>query len=491
MPPTPAPPRDVLAGPQAGPLALRGGALRTAGYVLGLLLSLASVPILIRHLGIGDFGRYTTIVALIAIVAGLTEGGVSALVQREYASVDGPLRDLVLRQLLGVRVALTLAGVAAALLFAMAAGYQQALIVGTLVAGVGLLLATLQALMTSVLQARLRFGWPTAIDLLRQALTVALIVVLAVAGAGLLPFFAVPVAAGLVGLIVSMWLVRGSMPLRPAFLRGEWFPLLRETLPYAVAIALNSTYLRVGMIVMSLLAGSLQTGYYATAFRVVEVLLMVPALAIGAAFPILVRSARDDPERFDFAAGRILELALIAGAWVALSIGLGAQVAIDVLTGGAEPAVEVLQIQGVALMASFVALAGSFTLLALRDHPAILLANGLALVVALVLSLLLVPLLEARGAALAITLAEVTTAVVSLVVVFRARPRLRRVMRALPAVLIALAAGVAVVLIPALPATADVLLGSGLFFAVLAAAGRFPPEVKDALRRPRATRAGP
>lgn len=453
------------------------------GYGVGVLLTLAAVPILIRHLGIGDFGRYTTVVVLVSIVAGITEGGVNAVAQREYATQDGEVRERVMRQLLGLRIALTLGGVAAALIFAVVAGYDQVLVVGTLLAGAGLLLASMQALTVSVLQAQLRFGWSTAIDLVRQALTAVLIVVLALAGVGLLPFLAVPIAAGLVGLAASAWLVRRSMPLRPAFTIKEWRPLARDTLPYAAAIALNATYFRLAVIVMSLQASELQTGYYATAFRVVEVLLMVPALAIGAAFPILARSAADDRLRFDYAAGRIVELALIAGTWVALSVALGAQVAIDVLAGDAQPAVGVLQIQGMALMASFVAIGGSFVLLALRRHAEILLANGAALVVAVVLTLLLVPALEARGAALAITLAETTTAAMTLAFLFRARPHLRRALRAVPAVLVAGAAGAAVALVPSLPATADVLLGSAVFFAVLAALRRFPPEVRDALRR--------
>ncbi|MDX6657771.1 MAG: hypothetical protein QOH62_2564, partial [Solirubrobacteraceae bacterium] len=51
---------DLLDTPAAGPAALRGSALRTAGYVLALVLSLAAAPLLIRHLGQVRFGRYIT-----------------------------------------------------------------------------------------------------------------------------------------------------------------------------------------------------------------------------------------------------------------------------------------------------------------------------------------------------------------------------------------------------------------------------------------------
>jgi O-antigen/teichoic acid export membrane protein len=474
---------DVLASREAGPAALRGGAMRTVGYVVGILVTLASAPILIRHLGVADFGRYTTVVALLAVVGGITEGGLNAIAQREYVTLEGERRTVVMRQLLGIRVLLTAAGVALATVFGLVAGYDDVLVLGTLAGGLGLLLAGLQGLLTSVLQARLRFGWATVIDLIRQVATAALIIGLAVAGASLLPFFAVPIAAGVVALVLTVWLVRGFVPLRPAFRLGEWLPLVRDTLPYAIATALNAAYFRVAIILMSLQATALQTGYYATAFRVVEVLIMVPVLGVGAAFPILTKAAKDDASRFDHAATRILELALIAGVWMALVLGLGAQVAIDVLADDAQPAVAVLRLQGLALIPAFLALGAVFPLLSLHRYRAIMVANGVALVAAVVLTLALVPGLEARGAALATTLAELTSATIVIAVLIRAKPALASVVRSVPAVALAAAAGAAAALLPGVPATADVAIGSAAFLAVLAATGRFPPEVSHALRR--------
>lgn len=475
--------RDLLGTSDAGPAALRGGAMRAGGYVAGLVVSLVSVPILIRHLGVADFGRYTTVVALVAIAAGITEGGLNAIVQREYVTLSGERRTVALRQLLGIRILLTSIGVAAAVVFGLVADYDEVLVLGTVAAGVGLLLATLQAMFTSILQARMRFGWATVIDLLRQALTSALIIALALAGASLLPFFAVPVVAGAVALGVTVWLVRGVAPLRPAFHLGEWMPLVRDTFPYAIATALNAIYFRVAIILMSLQATELQTGYYATAFRVVEILIVIPVLGVGAAFPILARSARDDESRFDHASGRIVELALIAGVALALLVALGAQVAIDVLAGDAQPAVAVLQIQGIALIPAFLAIAAAFPLLSLHRYMPIVVANGAALVVAVVLTLALVPGMEARGAALAVTLAEVTSAAIMVTALIRERPQAGAALRAVPGILVAGAGGLAIAFVPGVPAVLDVVIGAVAFLALLLVVGRFPAEVRDALNR--------
>src|SRR5690606_24815147 len=129
-------------------------------------------------------------------------------------------------------------------------------------------------------------------------------------------------------------------------------------LPYTAAVALNVVYFRVTILVMSLEASRLETGYFATSFRVVEVLLGIPALVIGAAYPILARAERDDAERFRYAMRRILELALLLGVWMAVCCVVGAQAAIDVLAGDeAQPAVAVLRVQGLTLAATGVGVA--------------------------------------------------------------------------------------------------------------------------------------
>lgn len=76
---------DLLDTPQAGPAAVRGGAMRVVGYVAGVALSVGSSALLFRHLGVVDSGRYVTVLALIAIVLGVTDVGLTTIGVRELA----------------------------------------------------------------------------------------------------------------------------------------------------------------------------------------------------------------------------------------------------------------------------------------------------------------------------------------------------------------------------------------------------------------------
>jgi O-antigen/teichoic acid export membrane protein len=474
---------DVLDTSRAGPLALRGSALRVGGYGGGMLLALISAPLLIRHLHQAGYGQYVTALSIATISAGLTEGGVNAIALREFASRAGGDRDAAMANMLGIRVLLSAVGVVGAFVFALAAGYGRTIVIGTAVAGVGLTIQVVQTLLSVPLQGTMRLGWVAVADLLRNAVTTLLIVALVLAGAGIVPLLGVITPACLAALLLTARLVRGSMPLRPSVHFSVYAPLLRETFPFAVAIALSSVYFRVTVVVMSLQATALQTGYFSTSFRVVEILIALPTLVIGAAYPIVTRAERDDPERFAHATRRIFELSVLVGVWLALAMVLGAPFVIDVLGGhAAAPAVALLRIQGLAVMGTFVAVACGFPLLALRRYSELLLANALGLAVTLAVSLSLVPVLEAEGAAIATVAAELTLAGVLVVALMRAQPNLRLPLDVVPVALLAGGVGVGVGYLVGVHPVVDVLVGTCVYALVLAALGRFPPEIGHAVR---------
>jgi O-antigen/teichoic acid export membrane protein len=483
MPAEDDPDGDVLDTPRAGPLALRGGALRVVGYGGAMLLALISVPLLVRHLRQVGFGHYITALAIATIASGLTEGGVSTIALREFASRTGRDRDAAMANLLGIRVLLSAAGVIGATAFAAAAGYGSTIVLGTAIAAIGLSIQVVQSLLSVPLQGALRLGWVSVIDLVRSGVTTVLIVALVLAGAGIVPLLAVITPACLIALALTIRLVRGSMPMRPSLRFASYLPLLRETFPFAVAIALSSVYFRVTVIVMSLEATAVQTGYFSISFRIVEILISLPPLVIGVAYPIVTRAARDDPGRFAYVTGRMFELSVIVAVWVALMVELGAPFAINVLGGhAAAPATSILRIQGLAVMATFVAVACGFPLLSLRRYSAVLIANALGLVATLAVSLSLVPGLHGRGAAIATVAAEVTLAAVTTVALMRARPNLRLPLGAVPVALLAGAAGVGLGRLVTVHPVLEVLVGTAAYGIVLALLGRFPPEIGHALR---------
>lgn len=478
---------DLLDTSAAGPAAIRGSLVRVGGYLVGMLLSIVSVSLLIRHLGISDYGRYITVLSLVTIVQGVTDVGLGQIGVREFATRSGGERARLMRNLLGVRCALTTLGVGLAVVFAAIAGYGAALTTGTLLAGIAMVLTVAQGTFAVPLAAGLRLGWVTTMDLLRQVLTAVGIVALVVLGSDLIGFLAVTVPVALLVLASTVALVRGTMPMVPSFHRAEWSLLLRAVLPFAAAVVIGTLYLRITVILMSLLSSGVQTGYYGTSYRVLDVLIAIPALTVGSALPVLARAARDDQERLAYVLGRLFEATLIIGAWLALTLAVGAGFAIQVLAGGkSNPSVVVLQIQSMAILTQFVGASWQYGLLSLHRHRELLSISAGGLVISVCLTFALVPVLQARGAAFAFVGGELAVALACLGFLVRARPDLRPSLRVPTRVLLASVMGGGVILIPGLPSLPRAILASAIYCGVLIASRAIPPELMQAvLRRPR------
>lgn len=475
-------PADVLDTTAAGPLVIRGGLLRTAAYVAGTALSVLSSALLTRHLGAGGFGRYITVISLITIVGSVTEAGMTNLGVREYTTLHGTARDRLMRDLLGLRLALTLTGVLGATAFAVVAGYADVLVIGTALAGFGLVLTTIQATYTIPLLVEILAGRVSALDLARQTATVAAIVALVIAGADVLPFLAVSVPVGLAVLAATVLIVRRRMPLRPGFNVAGWGRLLRVTAPFALASAVGAVYIYFAVVTMSLVSSAQQTGYFGAAFRVFVVVAAVAGLLVGTAFPLLARAARDDHERLAYALQRLFEVSVIVGAGLALLTVMGAPIAIDVIAGsGFHPAVAVLRIQGIAMFASFLLANWGFALISLRRHRALLVANLIALVASLSLVLALAPAHGARGAAWGTIVGEVALATSYLWALVRANSRLRPELGVAAKVAGAVGVASAVALIPGLSGLALVLSAAVAYLAVIVATRAIPQEITDRL----------
>jgi O-antigen/teichoic acid export membrane protein len=464
-------------------VAIRGGAIRVAGYVVGVLVSLAAATILVRHLGIPGFGRYVTVTSLVALVGGVTEAGIYVYGIREFGARAEPDRRRLMANLLGMRLTLTLAGIGLAVCFAVAVGYGHVLVLGTLVAGAALLVQVIADVLSISLQAQLRLGSLTIVDLTRRILALLLIGSLALLGASLLPLLAASALAGAAALALLAWMVRSSIRIRLSFDWHAWRELFAETSLYAIAMSIGAIYFYVTVLVMSLIASAAQTGLFATSFRITQVALGIPVLLLTAIFPLMSREHAEEDGGAGDMFGKVFTVAVICGVWMSLAMALGASFIIDVVAGGTgRGAISVLRIQGVVLTASFISTSSALALISLRRYRPMIIASSSALALDIALGLALVPSLGARGGALADVITEALVAVGLTAVLMRAVPLHRIRASVVPPVLLAAGLSATVLLLP-IGSVARVLLATIIYFCVLLLAGAIPEEVTQAARR--------
>jgi O-antigen/teichoic acid export membrane protein len=474
----------ALADPAAGGRAIRGGALRVSGYLLGILATAAASVVLLRYLGVDDFGRWVTVTALIGIVTAVSDAGLTVVGQREYIALRETTRQRsLLADLVGLRTVLTPIGVAIAVVFAWVVGYTPAMVAGTLLVGIGLFFASLASALTIPLTAKLRVGAVTAAELIRNLAIALGVIVLAWAGAGFVAFFTPHLVGGVAALMLVLVLLGRGGWVVPRLHWARWRPLVLTTLPIALSLVINQLYLRVLVIEMSLMSTVRETGLYSTSFRVIEIFIGVPTLMVGVAFPILAHAAPASEARLSYAIQRLLQVALLISIALALALSFAAEPIVVLLGGTAYKASgTVLAIQAYALVGAFVTQVATFGLVSVGRERALIAINALALVIVGVLGGVLIPLYEANGAAVAAVIGEAALSLTGIAMLVRARPAVGPRWRPLARLGLAFAAGAACAALVPQSGFIRGVVASGVFIVSALALRAVPMELLHAFR---------
>jgi len=473
---------DLLSTPQAGGRVVRGGAIRGGGYALGAVVGAATASLLFRHLGAADFGRYAAVAALLGIVSGISDAGLTAVGARELALARPEDRPRLLGNLVTLRLVITPLGILAAALFALVAGYDRTLVLGTLIGGVGVLLVNTQATMMMPLSVELRLGAITVFEFAKAVLTLAAVAVLVALDATLLPFFGVQVAVGAAVLAATPLVVGWRRGLVPAYDRAVVRHFLREALPLAIALTMNVVYFRVLVIMCLLLTTERETGLFGASFRVFEMVFSLPLLVLSGALPLLSVAGRDDEERLRFGLQRMSEVALAVSIVFVLAIVVLARPAIRLIGGeGFEDAAGVLRIQAFALIPVFLGQTWQLGLLSIRRQTALAWANGAALVAVTALGAVMIPLWGVHGAAVAAVVAETFLAALVYVFLRRTRPAVAPAPGLGPRVALASLPAWATLALP-LPWPVELVVACGVFLGAAALLRAIPYELVHAVR---------
>ncbi|WP_392544869.1 oligosaccharide flippase family protein [Oryzobacter telluris] len=471
-------------GGRASARVVRGGVLRTFGYGVGALANVAGSVLLLRYLGVEQFGSYAVVTSLVALAGGLADGGLTAVGNRELAVRGGRKeRRLLMSQLLGIRLLVTPVAMALAVLFALAAGYPALLVLGTLLAGLGWIVSVAASALAMPLSVELRIGALTALDLLKSLGATAAIVVLVLIGAGLLPFFAAAVPTAVVAVLVTpRLLAKGSLGWPTLRLR-ESGELVRKSLIMALATVVGAVYLRLLTLLVFQLSDETQTGLFGTSARILEAITGLPLLVFLVALPVMSLAYKENRNSLRRFFQRMVEVSTVVTWFFVTVLVVGAE-PIILAVGGAEyaQAIPVLQVQSLALVGALLAMASTMAAIAMDLDASILRANATALGCAFVLGIPAVLLWGALGAAVATVAGDLAMAAVYWVALGRAdaqmRPRLRHTWKALVA---AMAAVVVATVAPVgdLVATG---IAAAVFVAVALVTRAVPAEVFDALR---------
>lgn len=280
-------------------------AINTAGPVAANLLNkvvlFAFAMLMYRVLGPEEAGAYTTAVTLIGLMDIVTNFGLNLLATREVAR--DPSRapayltgTAVLRLVLWVLAAPVLAAY-----IAWAGTGARPLSAQTVQAialfALGLIPSNLNAAVASIFQARERMVLPAGVSIVSTLVSVSLGALALLAGHGLVGLAAVSIVTNWVtfGILAALaWRegIRAAWGVPRALVWG----MVGVSLPLMLNHLLQTLFFKVDVLMLRQLLreGETVVGWYSTAYKWIDALLILPAFFTMALFPMMSRRAMGD-----------------------------------------------------------------------------------------------------------------------------------------------------------------------------------------------------
>jgi O-antigen/teichoic acid export membrane protein len=379
------------------------------GYGSSIAISLVTVSLTLRHLGVAEAGRLFAGLSALALASALSDMGLAGLGLRDYATRPRPGRREYLRQLVTARSLLFAAAAGPAIALAAGAiGHQPSVVIGLIGGATAYLGSVLVTTASIPFAEELDTTTQSLVQVVQSGAALVTTITLVAVNAGLPWFFGFQLPGAALALVLLRQRGR-RLPIpwpRLSSTRAAWALIDRQVLVFGAAVIIGVAFYRVGSLAVAYLAGARQAGLYGSAFRVADVLEAAAPLLMMIVLPVLA-SNEVSPERFR---GRVrttiavmAPLGAVAGAG---TFGL-APVAIS-LVGGPQYAAAVvpLQVLSAMLVLAYPCQVYGYALLARRQHAAMLVSVSLALATSTVTLLLLVPPLGARGAAISLAVGQ-------------------------------------------------------------------------------------
>ena len=295
---------------------LGGRAVSNTLFILGArvvsrVVSLVVVVVLANARGDTQYGRYTTLIAYLALVSVVADLGFNPLYTREAARNRQELGDY-LGTLLVLKLVLA---VAASVILAIALAFGAGLS-ALIVPGAALLIATAYAnLLRNTFYAVGRAEFDAVAIVAEIAIQGGLIIFGARRNAGVSYFVWAYTASFLFTILYSLVVIRvfhlGRVRLGfDLNLVRRWFPL---ALPFAFTFFLTNLYFRADVPILQHFRSFAEVGWYTFAYKPFEALQFVPLAIQVVVYPLLGVYYVSDPQRLRLAYERFFKVLVLLG----------------------------------------------------------------------------------------------------------------------------------------------------------------------------------
>lgn len=384
------------------------------------ILGLVALAVLTRYLGAPGYGAFTTATGFLQFFGILVDFGLTLTATQMISEPDAD-EPRIIGNIFTLRLISGVVFFGLAALVGLLMPYPTEVKIAIAIGSLAYLAMTQSNALLGVFQKYLKMGRAAITEILGRIVLLIIIVLAAALEWGLLGAIVALIAANTVQFLAGYIFAQRIVPFRWRFEPTFVYAVIRRSWPIGLSIAFNLVYLRGDIVILSLFRDQTEIGLYGAAYKVIDVITVIPMMFMGIVLPILVDAwKRSDLETFrrrmqkafDFSA--LVALPLAGGAFV-----LGRKIMMFVAGNEFRASGDLLTILIVAALALFFSSLYGHTIVAIGKQRQAIWTYGLNAALAFIAYLIFIPRFGAQGAAWITVSSEILITILLCALVYR------------------------------------------------------------------------
>lgn len=261
------------------------------GKVLTTLFSLLLVTIIARKLGVSEFGNYIAIIAYGQFFAIFADLGVNIYLIKRITNPEVD-EEKEVSSMLGLRIATALVVIILAYALMFVLPYSNEVRIGIAIVMWSIFAQTVNSLFVSILQAKLEMYYAVLTEVVGRFVVLAATFFALLYSKNILWVIASVTLGGLINVFLTYYFSRNFIRFHLIWQPKVWKEILIESLPISITAVLSFIYFKIDSVLMSFIpihnkVNSVELGIYGSAYKVIEILQLLPGILLGNIFPII------------------------------------------------------------------------------------------------------------------------------------------------------------------------------------------------------------
>lgn len=274
---------------------------------MGIMVIKITTTYLSSSGSIAAYGQYIAVYEFLAYFGIIADLGLFTIAVKEMSKDEDNIPKIIGNVITLRLILITVTMILASILVFLIPKYNypgSRIPLGVVIASMTVFMTILNGTITSVLQTKFQMGRASLAVIIGKLISVSLMVYIIFWGfpEDVDNGFYMLIAAGIVGSMamfaISAYYVSKITSLRPRFDMDIWRNMLKQSLPYGLALMLNTVYFRIDSLFIFFMRGEEELAVYGPAMKMLEQFTILPLYFMNSVLPVLTRTIKNQSEKY-------------------------------------------------------------------------------------------------------------------------------------------------------------------------------------------------